>query len=66
MRDLRRSASATIDFAGRALFGSSAPRKTAPDLAIDWRVDASELVLSAKDRTHPWLADAPPAFQYAS
>jgi dTDP-4-dehydrorhamnose 3,5-epimerase len=37
-----------------------------PDLAIDWRMNARALILSAKDRTHPRLVDAPAAFQYGS
>ena len=35
-----------------------------PALAIDWGVDPAELVLSAKDRTHPRLAEAPAAFSW--
>ncbi len=35
-----------------------------PALAIDWGVSAEEAVLSDKDRLHPRLADAPPAFRY--
>jgi dTDP-4-dehydrorhamnose 3,5-epimerase len=35
-----------------------------PALGIDWRIPAAEIVLSDKDRRHPRLADAPPAFQF--
>jgi dTDP-4-dehydrorhamnose 3,5-epimerase len=35
-----------------------------PALAIDWRIDPAELVLSAKDRGHPRLADASVAFTW--
>ena len=35
-----------------------------PALGIDWRLDASELILSEKDRRHPRLADAPAAFAW--
>lgn len=31
-------------------------------LGIDWRIDAAELILSAKDRGHPRLVDTPVAF----
>ncbi len=34
-----------------------------PDLAIDWPVQAP--ILSARDRTHPRLAEAPIAFRWA-
>jgi dTDP-4-dehydrorhamnose 3,5-epimerase len=35
-----------------------------PALAIDWRLPASEIILSDKDRRQPRLADAPAAFQF--
>jgi dTDP-4-dehydrorhamnose 3,5-epimerase len=35
-----------------------------PALAIDWRWPESEIILSAKDREHPCLADAAPAFTF--
>ncbi len=35
-----------------------------PALGIDWRLSASELLLSAKDREHPLLAEATDLFQY--
>jgi dTDP-4-dehydrorhamnose 3,5-epimerase len=35
-----------------------------PDLGIDWRISAEDVVLSDKDRKHPRLADAAPGFQY--
>lgn len=35
-----------------------------PDLAIAWPVVAERAVLSAKDRTHPWLSDLPSYFSY--
>jgi dTDP-4-dehydrorhamnose 3,5-epimerase len=35
-----------------------------PALAIDWRLPASEVILSAKDRSNPRLADAEVAFTY--
>jgi dTDP-4-dehydrorhamnose 3,5-epimerase len=35
-----------------------------PALAIDWGIDPAELILSAKDRGHPRLADAPVAFTW--
>jgi dTDP-4-dehydrorhamnose 3,5-epimerase len=36
-----------------------------PALGIDWRISADEIILSDKDRKHPRLADAAPAFQFA-
>jgi dTDP-4-dehydrorhamnose 3,5-epimerase len=35
-----------------------------PALAIDWGVDPADLVLSAKDRNHPRLAEATAAFTW--
>lgn len=35
-----------------------------PALAIDWRMLPSEIILSDRDRRHPLLADAVPAFQF--
>ena len=35
-----------------------------PDLAIDWRLDPSEVILSEKDRHHPTLREAPYLFDY--
>jgi len=35
-----------------------------PDLGIDWRISADEVVLSAKDAGHPRLKDAPWLFDY--
>ncbi|WP_454917544.1 dTDP-4-dehydrorhamnose 3,5-epimerase [Xanthobacter sediminis] len=35
-----------------------------PDLAIDWPVEPSAMVLSDKDRTHPRLKDLPAWFHY--
>jgi dTDP-4-dehydrorhamnose 3,5-epimerase len=36
-----------------------------PALGIDWGLAGAEPVLSAKDHTHPSLADLPPHFSYA-
>ena len=36
-----------------------------PALGIDWQIPASDVVLSAKDMQHPFLADAPEIFDYA-
>lgn len=33
-----------------------------PAIGIDWRLPADELILSDKDRLHPFLADAPVLF----
>jgi dTDP-4-dehydrorhamnose 3,5-epimerase len=33
-------------------------------LGIDWRIPADAVILSEKDKNHPRLADAPPAFQF--
>jgi dTDP-4-dehydrorhamnose 3,5-epimerase len=35
-----------------------------PALGIDWRTSADVVILSEKDKKHPRLADAPPAFQF--
>jgi dTDP-4-dehydrorhamnose 3,5-epimerase len=35
-----------------------------PKLMINWRLSASEVILSDKDRRQPRLADTPPAFQF--
>lgn len=35
-----------------------------PDLAIDWKVPADKIILSAKDTSHPRLKDAPWLFNY--
>jgi dTDP-4-dehydrorhamnose 3,5-epimerase len=35
-----------------------------PALEIDWRLSASEILLSDKDRRQPRLADTPQAFQF--
>jgi dTDP-4-dehydrorhamnose 3,5-epimerase len=37
-----------------------------PTLAIDWRIPASDVIVSAKDLQHPRLADAAPAFDYGA
>lgn len=37
-----------------------------PDLAIDWKITASDAVLSDKDKKHPRLADLDPAFTYSA
>ena len=37
-----------------------------PDLAIDWRIPADDVILSAKDACHPRLKDAPWLFDYNS
>jgi dTDP-4-dehydrorhamnose 3,5-epimerase len=37
-----------------------------PALGIDWRLGGSEPVLSAKDQTHPTLAELPHYFTYGS
>ena len=36
-----------------------------PDIGVDWGLPEDELVMSAKDRQHPRLADTPPAFTLA-
>ena len=35
-----------------------------PDLGIDWRIPAAEIVLSKKDKAHPRLKDADGLFDY--
>ena len=35
-----------------------------PALGIDWRLSASEVILSDRDRRHPRLADAAPTFRF--
>ena len=35
-----------------------------PALGIDWRIPAEDIVLSAKDRLHPTLAECPEVFDY--
>ena len=35
-----------------------------PDLGIDWKIPASDVVLSDRDRNHPLLKDAPELFDY--
>ena len=35
-----------------------------PDLSIDWKIPASAVILSDKDRKHPQLKDAPWLFDY--
>jgi dTDP-4-dehydrorhamnose 3,5-epimerase len=35
-----------------------------PALAIDWRIPADQVILSEKDKMHPRLADAAPAFGF--
>ncbi len=37
-----------------------------PQLGIDWKIAASELVLSDKDKTHPLLQDAVDLFDYSN
>lgn len=36
-----------------------------PDLGIDWRIPAAEIVLSKKDKAHPRLEDADGVFDYS-
>lgn len=36
-----------------------------PQLAIDWRIPASDVILSDKDRRHPLLTDAPELFDFS-
>ncbi len=35
-----------------------------PDLGIDWRYSASDIIIADKDRSHPCLADVDPGFHY--
>ena len=35
-----------------------------PSLAIDWGIPEADILLSEKDRRHPFLADAPELFDY--
>ena len=35
-----------------------------PDLAIDWRIPAADVMLSDKDKNHPMLKDAPELFDF--
>ena len=35
-----------------------------PDLGIDWRIPADEIILSAKDMSHPRLKDIESSFEY--
>jgi dTDP-4-dehydrorhamnose 3,5-epimerase len=35
-----------------------------PDLAIDWKIPAEEIILSQKDKSHPKLKDAEGLFDY--
>jgi dTDP-4-dehydrorhamnose 3,5-epimerase len=35
-----------------------------PALGIDWRLSTTDIVLSDRDRKHPRLAEAPPAFYF--
>ena len=35
-----------------------------PDLAIDWKIPESDVVLSPKDKLHPVLAEAPELFDF--
>jgi dTDP-4-dehydrorhamnose 3,5-epimerase len=37
-----------------------------PALGIDWRLSASEVILSDRDRRHPRLADAAPVFRFGA
>lgn len=36
-----------------------------PALDIDWKIPASDIILSEKDRHHPLLADCPEVFDYS-
>ena len=36
-----------------------------PALGIDWRLPEADILLSAKDMAHPFLADAPELFDYS-
>lgn len=35
-----------------------------PTIGIDWKIPAEDVILSAKDKLHPTLADAPELFDY--
>lgn len=35
-----------------------------PTIGIDWQIPAEDVILSAKDKLHPTLADAPELFDY--
>lgn len=35
-----------------------------PTIGIDWQIPAADVILSAKDKMHPTLADAPELFDY--
>lgn len=35
-----------------------------PDLGIDWKIDPKDIILSAKDTSHPRLKDAQWLFDY--
>jgi len=35
-----------------------------PELGIDWKIPAADVILSAKDKLHPTLADCPEIFDY--
>ena len=35
-----------------------------PDLAIDWMIPAEDVILSDKDRKHPYLRDLGEVFAY--
>ena len=36
-----------------------------PELGIDWRISADEVILSEKDKVHPLLKDAVELFDYS-
>ena len=36
-----------------------------PDLGIDWRIPATEAILTDKDRSNPPLAEVEPFFRYS-
>lgn len=36
-----------------------------PSLDIDWQIPAEDVMLSAKDKVHPFLADCPDIFDYS-
>lgn len=35
-----------------------------PDINIDWRIPAADVILSEKDRKHPFLKDLETPFKY--